>query len=85
MMIAHSALHSLLQRIHPPAQHKWVGRLTLQVGVRVAGVHQDEPVQRELHLCRSVHHGPGAADEERVSSVFLSVYFYFGGTLSVAR
>lgn len=57
----------LYQRIHPLAKHQRLRWLSLQVGVWMAGVHQDEPVQRELHLRRDCRHGTSPADENWVS------------------
>lgn len=59
------------QSFHPASQHQWLRRLSLQVCGRVAGVHQDEPVQRKLQHSGSRQHGAGATDEERVSSADL--------------
>lgn len=63
-----------LQRLHTPPQHQRLRRFPLQVGVGVAGLHQDEPVQRELQPRRGRHYGPGPADEERVRQAKLHVW-----------
>lgn len=62
-----------LQRLHTPSQHQRLRWFPLQVRVRVAGVHQNESVQRELQPRRGCHDGPGPADEERVSDTQLQI------------
>lgn len=57
-----------LQRVHPPAQHQWLWRHHVQVGARVAGIYQNESVQRKLCSCRDHDHGAGARLETWVSA-----------------
>lgn len=56
------------QSFHPPAQHQRLWRHHVPIGARVAGVHQNEPVQRKLCSRRDHDHGAGARLEARVSA-----------------
>lgn len=61
-------IYFYFQCFHPASQHQRFRRFSLQVSVWMAGIHQDESVQRELQPGRDQHHGPGPADEDRVSA-----------------
>ncbi len=67
----------LCQSFHSASQHQWLRWLSLQVCGRVAGVHQDEPVQWKLQHSRNRQHGAGAAYEERVSNTNLPSFRTF--------
>ncbi len=67
----------LCQSFHSASQHQWLRWLSLQVCGRVAGVHQDEPVQWKLQHSRNRQHGAGAAYEERVSNTNFPSFLTF--------
>lgn len=64
------------QCVHSPAQHQRLWRHHVQIGAWVAGLHQNEPVQRELRSRWDHDHGAGARLEEWVSAHMAQVRLY---------
>lgn len=68
LMMSNPTTFCSSQRLHPAAQHQRRRRYHVQVGTRVAGIHQNEPVQGKLRSRWDNDHGAGARFETWVSA-----------------